>query len=202
MSKAMQKVSDAQLGLRKATAKLHQQLDRLEVLQPLRGIKLNEASYRIALEQLLTPHAFLEKRVIMNLNRLDMGYSYQARAHLLRQDLKLLNSEISELSLDFGVEMGDTLHHTIGYLYLLEGSKLGSETIARRLSQSGFSSYPHQFFADLRAKDSWQTFLKLADSYLVTPTSCLEAEQAACKAFSFYIQTIEKRVLNVSLLLD
>ncbi|MCP4595487.1 biliverdin-producing heme oxygenase [Neptuniibacter sp.] len=190
-------------SLRSSTKALHQQLDSLEALLPLKGKGLNRDTYKTALIHMYSPHAFLEQKVARSIQKLDLDYDYQQRANLFRENLIALGADItvfsSEDRLAAHVDQVCSIPEIIGYLYLLEGSKLGSDYIARRLAKSALWEAEFSAFsccADQRSE--WDKYWLFVNNYIERCGTEGQIIEAAENAFRFYICSIENEELALT----
>ncbi|MBF0255442.1 MAG: biliverdin-producing heme oxygenase [Gammaproteobacteria bacterium] len=171
--------------LRNATREAHRQLDHHPLLRPLLSAEPDAQTYAHSLAALHGPLAWLEQQIAQQApDHPDIGY--QARTWALEQDLtQLCHSPIAYLGPRIRLEGRAEL---IGSLYVLEGARLGGQTIARKLQQTA-PQLPTCYFADTgssRWPDYWPPLLEtLAASDQATATS------AALAAFACFQQHLE-----------
>ena len=173
-----------QQQLRQSTADLHRVLDAQPQLKALLSPELTPQSYQQALLALLTPHVFLESCVMRTLPESADNYVYQARAAALQQDLEQLGYDTEYESVE-DHQRTLLVPELIAYLYLLEGSKLGSQQIAKIIQRRGLD-LPMRFFQQAESQ-SWPLFWQFAAQKIQTPQQLDEACAYARQAFRFYI---------------
>ncbi|MCV6612118.1 MAG: biliverdin-producing heme oxygenase [Amphritea sp.] len=193
----MRAANDFHKALRAATSELHTELDSLSDLQVFKGREVTRDTYARALVRLYRPHQYLEKVVSRMLD--SCGYQYQSRAAALEKDLSELRQPIPEQP---ALSLFDVQDSAVwGYLYLLEGSKLGSAHIARLLHRNSPVALPTLFFAEgWTDPSSMQPFWQQSAICLDSSAKTEQAIEAACKAFHFYISAIQDGCLSPELL--
>lgn len=183
-------VSPLQALLREHTAKLHSTLDSLDALNCLRARSIDPTDYAHALRALYVPHSLLEQQITAAIQAHHLDYTYVSRHPQLARDLQALSIDM-DTPLYPENEPGLSVPEIIGILYLLEGSKLGSQHICRRLKQHA-ATLPVSFFeVEGNQNDQWATFWQWANTQLTTEHARLCAVDAAVSAFGFYIRSIE-----------
>lgn len=123
--------------LKADTAEQHR---HVEQLMPFFRKDFSITAYRHTLEAFFGFHAGVERRLaaITNWDQAGIRPADLARSHLLRDDLLALGLSdpmISDLPRFEGLRQFRGLAHGLGCLYVLEGSLLGGQFIARELAR-------------------------------------------------------------------
>lgn len=191
--------SELHRQFREQTKHQHSRLDSLEVLGVFKGKSDSIKDYMNALENLYRPHVYLEMLVDKSISQLS-GYDYQPRCSLLLGDLKEMNSGFNADSEPKLVDMPSiNVESALGYLYLLEGSKLGSRHISKLLDRQFNGAIPTQFINqdDLAEFDSSE-FWEFMSAKLQTNSAIDQAIKAAQNAFEFYITLASNDALDTA----
>lgn len=201
-------LSDIKQQFRAATRELHKELDSLNELSVLKGRNLNSDTYALAMQSLYYPHCFLEQMAFNAMKAVDISYPYHVRYPLLEDDLNgmgiegiKLEAEIETALLVASQSSPHTLPQIIGYLYLLEGSKMGSAHISQLITRKTNKDLPVSFFSSPLATDfSLDQFWNFAASNLNEQHALQYAIETAQSAFRFYIESIRTKNLTPQLL--
>lgn len=205
-------LSEIKQQFRAATRQLHKELDSLNELSVLKGKNLNSDTYALAMQSLYYPHCFLEQVTCNALKTVDISYPYTLRYTLLEEDLNGMGIEAIKLEAKLKAEIEAsllkasqssqyTLPQIIGYLYLLEGSKMGSAHISQLITRKTNKDLPVSFFSSPLATDfSLNQFWNFAASNLNEQNALQHAIETAQSAFRFYIESIRTKNLTPELL--
>lgn len=194
-------LSEIKQQFRSATSGLHRELDSLNELSVLKGRNLNAETYALAMQSLYYPHSFLEQKTYDALQTSDIDYPYTLRYPLLEEDLYSMGIEVAASPLTYSQSTLHSLPQLIGYLYLLEGSKMGSAHIAKLISRKAEKDVPLSFFSSPLATDfSLDQFWKFSAAHLNEPKALEHAIESAQSAFRFYIESIRTQKLALQLL--
>lgn len=159
--------------LREATSAAHARLDHHPVLGALVTDELSIEQYAAALAALCGPQRAMEAATLGA--GLPAGYSIPIRSDALVQDLADLGVPDWPHCKDW--PDCDSIAGAVGVLYVMEGSRLGGQLIARKLERSLPADTPRRFFGRVTPPD-FAAFLRWAAS--VCPPE--EHEQAAVMA--------------------
>lgn len=175
--------------LRQATRSAHQRVDHHPVLSPLLRPGLSLAVYRLALARLYPAVSGLEQTLGKALEAWSWRYPMVTRTELLAQDLRALDQP---LAARWRFPEPHNEAEMVGMLYVLEGSRLGGEVIARCVGQQLGSSLPCRFFgATPLAADTWAAFWREAEAACSEPDwPCVR--QGAEQAFEGFIQALSR----------
>jgi len=180
-----------QKQFRSQTRSLHKELDTLPALRVLVSSEIDQLQYQLALERLLQPHAYLEAVVIHALSIHQSDYGLSPRVSYLLNDLNFLGSDVTLHPFTSNSNY-ISREAMIGFLYLLEGSKLGSVYILKKLKTMGFQSEMTHFFeASLDEHSDWQSFWEFSQTILDTEEKLERAASFAANAFRFYIAYVK-----------
>ncbi len=127
---------DLALALRRATASIHAEVERLGLLAPLVSEEVTLEDYRRYLQAIASIHAPLEELLYRQLDPgVGLRLGLRPKWPALRQDLEEqgLPWQIHQLRLIPPPLLPMDLSFTVGGLYVIEGSTLGGHTIARHL---------------------------------------------------------------------
>ena len=164
--------------LRQATKASHRLLDHHPLLAPLVRSDVTPEQYGDALAALYGVYAPLESGIDGFLAVRPALFDYHSRRKLpaLKDDLAVLGRPPPQRALIHPVPA--TAAELVGVLYVVEGSALGGQSIARRLRQGGFDSLPLRFFSGSGELGAvrWREFLAFADE------ACLAADQQSAAA--------------------
>lgn len=173
--------------LRAATRDDHRALDHHPELQRLLRPGLTLDGYRRSLLAMRAPQGALEGAVeegAMRLGRRE--WLSPRRLPRLEADLAALGVLLPYTAAKPGLTAPRSIAELLGLRYVLEGSRLGAEVIARCLRSSLGDAAPLAFFTAPDGRRHWQRFLQqLADTPLDAPDR-LEAAAAARRAFTTY----------------
>jgi heme oxygenase len=158
--------------LRQTAKAPHRLVDHHPLLAPLLRDDLTLGQYGGALAALHGVYAPLEAGIDGFLSIRPELFDYHTRRKLpsLNDDLAELGCLPCEREMRYPVPA--TVADLIGVLYIVEGSAMGGQSIARCLRQGGFDKLPMRFFSGRgeHAGARWHAFLAFADA------SCLAAE--------------------------
>lgn len=151
--------------LRQATRATHHVLDHHPLLAPLVRSGLTRRQYGHALAALYPVHERVEAGILAFLARRPGLFDFEPRRKLvaLASDLAALGQVPLPAGADFPAP--DSLGALIGVLYVIEGSTLGGQVIARTLRQSSDDNLPVAFFTHYgdQVLPRWQAFLAFAE---------------------------------------
>lgn len=172
-------------ALAAATADQHR---RVESLLPTSWRDLSRAAYAEYLAVLAGFHLVLEDRIFQAHDWAARGLpdtSGRRRAPLLRNDLRTLNVDLPSVPGCEGLPDVSTFGRALGALYVLEGSALGGQILARELEQ-GSAGVPTTFVrgAGDATGERWTQFCQFAERQAVAhPDILAEAPLAARETF-------------------
>ncbi|MGE4535201.1 biliverdin-producing heme oxygenase [Halomonas sp.] len=187
--------------LRAATREHHHALDHHPELQRLVLPGLNRQGYASSLAAMRGPHAALEAAVWQGGQALGLTHTLSPRrVPRLRADLQLLGNEPEGESHPGSDRAGQDAAgadlysfptvtcpaQLLGLRYVLEGSRLGGEVLARAIRRALGDDAPVTFLADGEANHHWQALCAHAERELVTQAQQRRAIVAAQAAFTGY----------------
>ncbi|WP_144983841.1 biliverdin-producing heme oxygenase [Halomonas sp. C22] len=175
--------------LKNTTRTAHQRVDHHPVLSPLLRPRLSLEVYGQALTRLYPAISGLEQTLAAALGEWSWRYPLVTRAALLEQDLQALGQP---LTARWRFPEPHNEAEMVGMLYVLEGSRLGGEVIARCVNQQLGSSVPCRFFgATPLAADTWAALWRQAEAACPEPDwPCVR--QGAEQAFEGFIQALSR----------
>jgi heme oxygenase (biliverdin-IX-beta and delta-forming) len=120
--------------LKSSTAAVHERVEkRLQIFSP----EFDLAAYRSLLARFYGFWAPLERELcgVSELNHVDLDLGSRLKAHLLKADLQYLNTDLTAVPECRRLPDVRTFARGLGCLYVLEGSTLGAQFIARHLRE-------------------------------------------------------------------
>ncbi|WP_163557479.1 biliverdin-producing heme oxygenase [Halomonas sp. NO4] len=149
-------------ALRQATRQAHQRLDHHPLLQQLIRPGLTRQAYGASLLALYQPHARLEACVAAGVARLGLDVEPEVpsppRLALLAADLAALGLAVPAAD-GRALPVAASVATLAGQRYVLEGSRLGGQVIARHVVAALGASAPVTFFTAPGAGEHWQRLL-------------------------------------------
>lgn len=165
--------------LRDGTREGHRALDRHPLLVPLTRTPLSQADYGRALAALHGPHRAIEAA----LGAFAPAALFPPRLPDLDADLARLGRPPCPLRETLPATPSDAAR--LGMLYVIEGSNMGSATIARLLAVSLPAALPRRFFCNAGGAARWHHFWEFAGP--ACSTAVLPDMLAGAQAtFAFY----------------
>lgn len=185
----------ARLALRRATATAHHVLDHHPLMQRLIGSDLNLDSYAESLAAMYRPHVRLERLVHESRHRLESGLDLSSRVAALEADLLELGSPVPVLP-HTTQGVGDTRAAWWGRVYVLEGSRLGAEVIARCIRTSLGDAAPCRFFSEATHGGAPNALTEMLERALLGDEDLEQAEASARAAFASYADDLDVFAAN------
>lgn len=148
-------------ALRTATRQAHHLLDHHALLAPLPRPDLTLSAYGDALAALHGIHQAGETAIAAGLARLGLSYPWQPRQTELDADLAALGR--TPWPLRIATAPCQDAADLIGYLYVIEGSRLGGLVIGRQLA-THLPQAPCRFYDDQHAPARWTGFNAFAEA--------------------------------------
>ncbi|MWJ26648.1 hypothetical protein GPM19_00240 [Halomonas sp. ZH2S] len=180
--------------LRDGTRQAHQALDHHPLLQRLVTSGLTPAAYGRSLLAIHRPHVRLEACVAAGALQLGMTLSDDARVssrtHRLEADLKALGIVPPRASA-LALPVAATPAILAGQCYVLEGSRLGGQVIARQVRRTLGATVPVSYFDSPQPEARWQRFLTFLDRHCL-PEESPVAVAAAQHAFDDYLTALNE----------
>lgn len=182
--------------LRRRTRRAHQRLDHHSLLQRLVRPGLTRESYAAVLRALYRPQAELESAVAVAAARLGLavGEASPASPRLpqLEFDLQALGEVLPSMGRN-DVLIVDSPAALVGQRYVLDGSRLGGQVIARQVVERLGADAPRHFFAASDPERHWQRFLAFAERHC-PPDEFDRAVAAAQVAFADFLAHLDVAV--------
>ncbi|WP_416138754.1 biliverdin-producing heme oxygenase [Halomonas sp. HK25] len=152
--------------LREGTRHHHRRLDHHPELKRLTTAGLTPRDYAHALQALYRPLADLEASIEAGIHALGIPRQTlpPSRLPLLAQDLADVGMPIPESPLA-DPPIARTPATLVGQRYVLEGSRLGGEVLARLVRQALGAEVPLRFFSVGEAAAHWTAFVDFAGRY-------------------------------------
>ena len=136
--------------LRASTRQAHRKLDSHPMLKPLLNPELTVGHYGSVLQFFFDFYEQLQPSIKVNLSRIPAKYDLADRLNWLRQDISDLEKRgyIKTCSCQCVLPAIDDTSAVVGALYVIEGSSLGGQVIAKKVFESlGFdASFGGRFF--------------------------------------------------------
>ena len=178
----------ARAHLRSVTARLHEETERVVDLAA-RTSDLD--AYRSLVAGLFGLHEPMEDHLAaLPWHEAELDFAPRRKSALLRADLRALGVDADTVPRCTDLPPVDTLAAGFGCLYVLEGSTLGGQLIAREAQQRlGLGpSDGAGFFASYGAGVGrmWRSFVHALDDFVTTPDQLDEATRAAEATFEAF----------------
>jgi len=180
-------------ALREHSRTAHHRLDHHSRLQCLVRAGLTREAYGASLRALYRPQAQLEAIVAAGAERFGLVDRDDApapsRLAALESDLRTLGESIPAVA-PHALLLAETPAVLVGQRYVLDGSRLGGQVIARQVAHRLGSHVPCHFFAAADPAWHWQRFLAFAERHC-TLDQVDEAVAAAQQAFRHYLACLD-----------
>ncbi|WP_075879633.1 biliverdin-producing heme oxygenase [Vreelandella massiliensis] len=131
--------------LKAYTRQAHHRVDQHPLLKPLMQAKLEVNHYGYALTALYPAVCWLEQSVMNAATAYRWAYPVVSRSALLAADLAALGW-VAPTGITTKASLPASKAHALGALYVLEGSRLGGEMIARHVQKRLGETVPRRFF--------------------------------------------------------
>lgn len=179
--------------LKNETRSAHKQLDQHPLLVKLLQPNLSTETYTLILSGMYGIQFHCESTLDAAADKfIDHEYFHlPSRLPLLAEDLRQLHS-VSTATITNKQKLScNSIGAYVGMAYVLEGSALGGQHIARYLSKSS-PHFPTQFFSsqNMDCKNRWATFWEFANQYCLA-SDIDSAISSALKTFHFYEQHMD-----------
>ncbi len=162
------RVSSLHALLRDATRESHHLIDHHPLMAPLVRSDLSRAGYLRALRGLLWIHEALQEELAAAMSGMADTFVLADRVDWLRNDLKALGATASFTSTRWQAPSLANAAELVGALYVVEGSTLGGQVIARRVEASlGLEPATGLLFFNGWGSETvqhWQAFWRFADA--------------------------------------
>lgn len=175
-------------ALRENTHALHQELDHHPMMALLLKPELTTAAYANTLAWLYPLQSALEGHLGVLLPRYTHDIELASRIPALADDLNQLNAQPQPLPADIQLTLTPSLGTVAGMLYVLNGARLGSAHIARRIQHTS-PHLPSRYFAEANGAFHWPFTLKLIDHLENSEYS--DCKVAAEAVFRWYIKVMD-----------
>ena len=176
--------------LRQATELNHERLNRHSLLAGLLQPDYSLANYRTLLQALLQIYHPLELAVLSFLDAHPGVFDYRSRLKTpnLLQDLAFLQSRGPSMPATPSLPNVAGLGELVGILYVIEGSTLGGQLIAKSLEKHLGLSHEQgaRFFHGYGEKTAamWLGFIRFSDGIFGDEQQCRAAKLAADQTFN------------------
>lgn len=189
---------DIMASLKRHTADAHKQV---ESLMPFFTEELSVETYTATLRAFLGFFEPVERKlaVIPAWETVPIDLATRRRAHLLRADMRALGMPESEISATpecRDLPATGNCAAGLGCLYVLEGSTLGGQLIAREMERRfGLDRHSGASFFSSHGKDvgaMWKEFCRAVRSYVNTPDRRAAAVNAATQTFHSFESWMRK----------
>ncbi len=185
--------------LRTATRGEHHALDHHPELNRLVRSDLTWTGYARSLAAMHLPHGALERAVRRSAVCLGTeAVLAPARLWRLEKDLQALGVRAPDTGTEAGGPLADTVPALIGLRYVLEGSRLGAEVLARCVRRALGPDAPMSF---LQAPDTplhWQQFSSQAAVACMDHAAVQQAVAAARQAFGNYLAALDAMAMRTA----
>jgi len=140
-----------------------------------------------------------EAVILSGLAEQALEYPFRTRLTALEHDLLELNLAPLPLSAALPAEVVPPASEDaalLGYLYVIEGSKLGARMLGRQIA-STLPTAPRRFFSAASDPSSWADFCAYADARC-PPARQAEAVKAALTMFDFFRAHLDACILSIA----
>lgn len=186
-------------ALHEATREAHHVIDHHPLVAPLVRTDLTVETYLRALRGLLRIHRPLQQRLADALAACGTTYELADRVGWLSADLAALGSDDNISAPPWTPPVIANATDLAGMLYVIEGSTLGGQVIARRIEASlGFTANHGAGFFNGWGTDTpahWAAFWQFADGAVGTNTAAATA--AARAAFEAIRQGFDEFLISI-----
>ncbi|WP_052384003.1 biliverdin-producing heme oxygenase [Litchfieldella xinjiangensis] len=180
--------------LRDGTRRAHHLLDHHPLLQQLIIPGLSRTAYARSLLAIHRPHGRLEACVLAGAQQLDITLSEEikvsSRTHRLETDLEALGV-VPPCVLPSALPVAVTPAVLAGQCYVLEGSRLGGQVIARQVQRALGAKVPVSYFDSPQPEVHWRRFLTFLDENC-RPDEAPVVVAAAQQAFDDYLSALSE----------
>lgn len=190
--------------LREATHHQHTQLNNHPLLSGLMQADYPIENYYKLLLAYDRLYQVLEEQIIHFIAQYDANFDYHSRLKwpLIKQDLGYLNIAPLQVAPSLKNPVINSIGQLIGVLYVVEGSTLGAQFIARSLEKHhGLSQTKGgRFFYGYgeETQKNWQDFIGFIETIANQPEQCPQALDSANQTFD-YFNLMLKEYLTISL---
>lgn len=178
-------------ALRERTRALHQELDHHPLMALLLQPQVEASAYANTLAWMHPLQAELEQYIVSCAEHLPKDMPLAERLPALEADLHELGFAAEKLPAQVTFGIGRSQGALAGVLYVLNGARLGSAHIARRLQHTS-PQLPCHYFATADGSQHWPLTLQFLET--IAAHEYHDCEQAATAVFKGYID-----VLNIAL---
>lgn len=175
-------------ALRARTHALHQQLDHHPMMALLLQPTVMPQAYANTLAWLHPLQVSLETQLASLIASFQPHVQLASRVAPLLADLEQLHVAPQSLPNDLKLSLSRSIGSLAGMLYVLNGARLGSAHIARRLQHTS-PHLPCRYFAEADGALHWPETLNLLDNLAVSEYS--DCEIAAENVFKWYINVMD-----------
>lgn len=174
-------------ALRESTHALHQELDHHPMMALLLQAELTAAAYAKTLAWLHPLQSTLEQQLTHLLPTFATNIDLGPRLSALEADLQQLQVTPLQLPLELELKLAPSEGTLAGMLYVLNGARLGSAHIARRLQHTS-PHLPCRYFTEANGAAHWPPTLKLLENLAISEYS--DCKVAAETVFRWYIKVM------------
>lgn len=174
-------------ALRESTHALHQELDHHPMMALLLMPQVEAHAYGNTLAWLHPLQSNLEAQLLQRLPMFAEDIELAPRIPALEADLQQLNVAPKPLPAELKFMLTVSEGSLAGMLYVLNGARLGSAHIARRLQHTS-PQLPCRYFAQANGALHWPPTLKLLENLPVSEYS--DCKLAAEAVFRWYIKVM------------
>ena len=174
-----------------ATQELHKELDHKIIMKRLMSSNVALDDYKWFLYGNSIAYKVLEDTVYNKANDFfsDKNLNENKRLHLLMNDLNHFNNEEFP-TLDVALPISISKENVLGFLYVLEGSRLGAKYIAKHLVEKTDLKPEQLTFLNHNPSVIWNEVVEKLQSVDIRDTS--KNIEGAITAFKLFISIFEK----------
>ena len=183
--------------LREATHSMHVQLNQLPLLKGLLDADYPLENYHKLLQAYAPLYQDLELKIIHFITEHSVGFDYDSRLKWpsIHQDLAYLSTPASPVQLMLSPDI-NSIGALIGVLYVVEGSTLGGQHIARALEKHHGLTQANgaRFFYGYgeATPSKWVEFMSYIESIADQPEEYVKAIDNALKTFELFVSVLSQ----------
>lgn len=184
--------------LRHETYVVHDRLHVHPITSPLITNNLTHNQYVLALKAFKSFYRSLES----SLENISLPYVYSSRHDSIKKDLEYLGS--SSHPYDDGLNLGhfSDKNYALGVLYVVEGSSLGGQMIAKNVKKVlGYSKESGaSFFSGDKKKtaQNWKAFLMILEKHCDDHGKCVQGALQTFEALEMLLWSVYDKSHNIS----
>jgi len=189
--------------LKQATQQLHDDLETVSYADAILSSKLTLSEYEDLMCKNIAIYNYLEPVLNEKLANSTNEYFHSFQSHRqvdLQKDLNSLNFNCKPHLAIPNLLLNDfTDDKLLGYLYVLEGARLGGKVVLKALRKniqlSHLTSFHFYEQPNINVRARWMAFIEIANQHLTNP-QLKNTIQGAQEMFQFFITVFENSLNN------